>query len=137
MKLLTKNTDYAIRTLICVAKAKKIIGSSEIYLADAIPLKYLRNVILPTLKVHNIIETKKGINGGVKLKLQPSQISVAKLMRIFQGEIKISDCMFRKKLCSNRANCVLRKRIGLIEQEVIDKFNHISIQTLLNDLGGK
>jgi DNA-binding IscR family transcriptional regulator len=42
--------------------------------------------------------------------------------------------MFRKQLCSNRANCVLRHEILRIEQMVNREFEGITIGKLLGDL---
>ncbi|MGB9642388.1 MAG: RrF2 family transcriptional regulator [Candidatus Ratteibacteria bacterium] len=66
-----------------------------------VPLFYLRR-ILSTLARAGIVQTKEGIEGGIKLSRNPSQITLTEIIKLFQGGIQISECLFRKKLCPNR-----------------------------------
>jgi Rrf2 family protein len=135
MKLLTKESDYAARALMHLARpGKGFVSSSDIARKEKIPLYFLRR-ILRTLIKHDLVESREGVSGGVRLKAKPSGIRIADLIRIFQGEIRISECMFRRRICSNRRTCVLRKRIGRIEEMVTREFENITIAGLLNDLG--
>jgi DNA-binding IscR family transcriptional regulator len=59
---------------------------------------------------------------------------VADLIRLFQGNIQLTECMFRKRICSNRKTCVLRKRIKNIESIVTREFENLTIEDLLRDL---
>lgn len=134
MKLLTKNTDYAIRALIQLAKNKdRYISSTEISRDEKIPLPYLRR-ILQALTKENIISTKEGAGGGVKLRLAPDGIRLTRLIRMFQGNIQLVECMFRKQICFNRKKCVLRKKMKDIEEMVISELENITIGNLLREL---
>ncbi|MCM8812651.1 MAG: Rrf2 family transcriptional regulator [Candidatus Omnitrophica bacterium] len=136
MKLLTKNSDYAIRALIYLARRPGLfISSREIAAAEDISVLFLRR-ILNTLLRHQLIASREGVNGGVKLTAEPKNISVAQLLRMFQGPIQLSQCLFRKRLCSHGGNCALRRRIRHVEALVAEEFEQITIQTLLDDLRG-
>jgi Rrf2 family cysteine metabolism transcriptional repressor len=138
MKLLTKDTDYAIRALLYLATRKKgeWVSSTEISTEDKIPLSYLRR-ILQVLKKEKYVDSKEGASGGLKLNKKPEKIEVIELIKLFQGELQLFDCMFRKKTCHNKNKCVLRKRVLGIEKIVIQEFTGISLRTLLNDMGVK
>lgn len=134
MKLLTKNTDYAIRALIHLARNKdKCLSSTRISQEEKIPLPYLRR-ILQILTGENFISTKEGAGGGVKLRRRPDSIGITSLIRMFQGEVQLAECMFRKQFCHNRKTCVLRKRLKAIEKMVIGELEGITIGSLLKDL---
>jgi len=135
MKLLTKHTDYAVRALLHLAMAggETYHSSSEIARAQGIPLNFLRG-ILNRLIAAGWLVSKEGVAGGVKLKVSPESISVASLIRLFQGEVEISNCMFRRQLCANRSQCVLRKRLLNIEKTLASEFDGITIKTLMDDL---
>jgi Rrf2 family cysteine metabolism transcriptional repressor len=134
MQLLNKNTDYAVRALIQLAVKKgEYVSSSEISREQDIPLAYVRRILQDLVKA-GYIESKEGVSGGVKLKKDPAKITVSEMLRLFQGEIQISACMFRKKICSQRATCVLRKRINKIESKLVDEFSNITIRDLLRDM---
>jgi len=134
MKLLTKETDYAIRAVMHLAKrGDGYISSRQIAAAEKIPLQFLRRILQVLIK-KQLIASKEGIAGGVKLKARSQDIALVDLLEIFQGSIQLADCMFQRRICSNRKTCVLRKRIQQIEKSVAAQFRNITIATLLRDL---
>ncbi len=134
MKLLTKESDYAIRALLLLARQPgKHVSSSAIAKAEHLPLQFLRR-ILRVLTKAGYVETKEGVAGGVMLIQPPGEIALSEIISLFQGVIQFTECLFRKKLCHNRATCVLRHRIMKIEETVSREFRDITIETLLNDL---
>ena len=90
--------------------------------------------ILSELIKHNLTEAREGAGGGFKLCKNPDGIKVTDIIKIFQGNIQLSECMFRKKLCDNRKTCVLRKEINRIEKLVTKEFANITIGTLLRKI---
>ena len=134
MKLLTKETDYAVRALLLMArKNETFISSSAISEREKIPLQFLRR-ILRTLTKAGLIETKEGVAGGVKLARAADTIALKDIIALFQGAIQFTECLFRKKVCHNRDECVLRHRLMKIEAAVERECEAITIQTLINDL---
>ena len=134
MKLLIKQTDYAVRALLLLAQHQGgFMSSSVMAKRNKMPLHFLRRV-LQTLIKNGLIVSQEGIDGGVKLCVKPRSIYLNDLIMMFQGKIQLSECMFRNKICPNRDSCVLRKRMKTVEKKVVDEFKGISIQTLLNDL---
>jgi Rrf2 family protein len=131
MKLITKHTDYAVRALAYLAKRRgKFFSSRRIAESQKIPLPFLRR-ILQTLIKERIIQAKEGIDGGSAILKTPERISLAAIMELFQGKIEFSQCMFRRIVCANRANCSLRKKIRCIERKVIKEFENITIRDLM------
>jgi len=136
MQLLTKQTDYAVRALINLALTDFFKDTGRISQEEQIPYPFLRK-ILQKLSEENYVETKKGLNGGVRLAKPVSEITLTRLIELFQGEIELSSCMFRKKICDNRKKCVLRKKIKSIEKMVVEEFSGITIADLVKEAGGK
>ena len=134
MKLLTKNTDYAIRALLHIARnGEGYLSSREISRDEKIPLPYLRR-ILNKLREEEIIITREGVGGGAQINLDPAKIRVSNLIRIFQGDITLLDCVFRKNICINIKTCPLRKRIKKIEDTVVKELEGLTIKDLIDDL---
>ena len=130
MQLLTKETDYAVRALINLSSNPEVQNNAKLIAEkEDIPYHFLRR-ILQRLGENGFIETKKGINGGIKLLRDPARINVSELIELFQGNIELSSCMFRKNICRNRSKCVLRKKIRTIEKTVTDEFRNITIESL-------
>ncbi|MCX7705430.1 MAG: Rrf2 family transcriptional regulator [bacterium] len=130
MKIITKNTDYAVRALCVMAKEKDFISASRIAVKENIPLPYLHRILNRLIK-EKIIVSREGKNGGVKLLKKPSEIKLAEIIRLFQGQIQVSQCIFRKNFCSFRNRCPLRKKLKKIEKSLINEFQKITIKTLI------
>ena len=134
MKLLTKNTDYAVRALLVLgANEGSYISARDIAKAQNLPYQYLRRILQVLIK-EGLVRSKEGGKGGVKIVKDPEDIHLVDVVRIFQGDVRFSECMFRHKLCANRSTCVLRKRIGTIEEKVVKELEGITIETLLKDI---
>ena len=134
MKVLNKETDYAVRALISLGmKADGWVSAKAISGEQAIPYQFLRRILQELIR-SGLVESKEGAGGGVRLGKNPAEIGVAEVIEIFQGKVQISECMFRKQLCSNRANCVLRHEIMRIERMVNEEFSKVTIGKLIDDL---
>lgn len=135
MKLLTKNSDYAVRALLVLAMHKgEYVSAREVAAEQKLPYQFLRRILQVLIK-EGLVESREGGKGGVRLVKDPGSIHLVDVINLFQGEVQFSECMFRHKLCANRSTCVLRKRIGAIEEKMVKELEGITIGTLLRDLG--
>ena len=131
MKLITRNTDYALRVLLHMAHdTEAVFTAAQLIGKLKIPGPFLRR-LLQDLGKHGILRSYKGKNGGFSLKTAPGKIRVLDVMRIFQGAVKITNCMFKKNLCPDRHRCPLRVKVNAIEQKVIAGFSAITVGSLL------
>ncbi|NTW52335.1 MAG: Rrf2 family transcriptional regulator [Chlorobiaceae bacterium] len=134
MKVLTKHTDYAVRALISLGmKPDSWVTAKAVSEEQAIPYQFLRRIMQELIK-SGLVVSREGAGGGVRLARDPDTIRVKDVIEIFQGAVQVSECMFRKQLCSNRANCVLRHEIMRIEQMVNDEFAKVTVGKLISDL---
>jgi Rrf2 family cysteine metabolism transcriptional repressor len=134
MKLLTKETDYAIRTLIELArKRENYLSARDIAKAQNMPYQYIRKILQVLIK-ENLVISREGGRGGFILKVRPDKIKVSDVIKLFQGNIQLMECMFRENVCSYRPTCILRKNIQRIEQMVIKEFGNITVSGLLADM---
>lgn len=132
MKLVTRNTDYALRAICYIAKQNKIVTVTELVKALGVPRPFMRK-ILQQLSKEKILESYKGQSGGFKLELLPKEIFVIKIMRIFQGPVGLNGCFLKKDICPNKGKCVLRKKIHRIENNVLTQLRQINIASLIGD----
>jgi len=137
LKLITRNTDYAIRALCCIAGQNKDIISAD-YLVKSLgmPRPFLRR-ILQSLKKEGLLNSYKGKGGGFCLAVQPKKINVIHIMKIFQGHIKINECNFKKKRCPKINHCILKNKVDEIEEEVVHRLEKITIDSLLENKNKK
>jgi len=131
MKLINRDTDYAIRAIVYMAKEpEKLVTSQELFKKLNIPHAFIRR-LLQKLARYNILTPYKGKGGGFGLKQDIHKIRLSALVKIFQGNQKITHCIFKKNICPNKGTCVLRKKLRDIEKKVIKGFDSITIASLL------
>lgn len=131
MKLLTRNTDYAVRAICYMAKKRAgVISVTELVKALRMPRPFLRK-ILQILNKEGVVASYKGIGGGFRLAMKPDRIYLADLIRIFQGPVRFNECIFRKEICPNTRVCPLKKKIDSIGRYVENEIGSITIGSLM------
>ena len=131
MKLITRDTDYAIRALMYIASSKNdIVPTAEIEKKLGLPRPFLRK-ILQILQKKGVLKSFKGNKGGFLLAVPAKKIFLADLMKIFQSKITFTECFLKKKVCPNIKKCPVRKKIKNIEKTVVSELKQISIDSLL------
>ena len=133
MKLITRDTDYAIRALCCIAKRKKkITPVTDLVKILKIPRPFLRK-ILQRLNKKGLLASYKGMGGGFALAAPAAGILITDLIKIFQGPIKLNEHIFKKGICPRMRTCALKKRLDVIEKSVISKLEAITVALLVKD----
>ena len=131
MKLITRNTDYAVRALCCIAEQKQeVISADQLVKSLEMPRPFLRK-ILQTLNKEGLLNSSKGKGGGFALAVSPGKITLTDVMKIFQGPIRLNECKFKKSDCPYISDCLLKKKIDEIEKEVIAKLKAITIASII------
>lgn len=131
MKLITRDTDYAIRAIAYIACAKgKITPAGELTRALKIPRPFLRK-ILQKLNCSRLLKSYKGQGGGFILAGPAKKISLMQLINIFQGPFRLNECFLKKEACPNTAKCGLKRRIDNIERHLVKELGAINIGCLL------
>jgi len=133
MKLITRDTDYAVRALCFIANNKKgIIPVSELTRNLKTPKPFLRK-ILQILNKKGLLRSYKGKGGGFMLTIAPDKIFLADLIEIFQGSLKLNECIFKRRICPDIRTCKLKKRIDTIQKYVVSELKDITLASLLAD----
>lgn len=131
VKLITRDTDYALRALCFIAKEKgRVVSAAELVKELEIPRPFLRK-LLQTLHKKGILNACRGQGGGFSLKHPASRISLVDLIGVFQGPLKLNECLFKKLTCPNVKICMVKKKIDKIEKYVIQELKSIKLVSLL------
>jgi Rrf2 family protein len=82
---ITARVDYAVRAAVeLAAAAPGTLTCDAIATAQGIPNRFLQ-AILGDLQHARLVTSQRGREGGYRLALPPSEISVARVMRVEQG----------------------------------------------------
>ncbi len=87
MKLTTRS-EYALLALLFLARQKtgELISGEVIAQKQGIPPKFLQQILL-ALKRARYVHSSKGQHGGYRLLKRPNEISIAEIVRLFDGAL--------------------------------------------------
>ena len=131
MKLITRDTDYAVRAIAYIAQEEgRIVSVTELVEKLKTPRPFLRKA-LQRLTKKKILCSHKGKGGGFSLTTLPEKIRLLDLIETFQGPFLINECFFKKRICPNRKSCLLKKKIDEIEAHAAKELGSLTIADLL------
>jgi Rrf2 family protein len=82
---ISARVDYAVRAAVeLAAVAPASLTSERIAQAQGIPARFLQ-AILGDLQHARLVTSQRGREGGYRLALPPSEVSIARVMRVEQG----------------------------------------------------
>jgi Rrf2 family protein len=81
-------TDYAIRAALELAAATddKPVKGERIATAQAIPLRFLENILMQ-LRHAGLVESRRGADGGYRLARPASEVTLADVIRAIDGPL--------------------------------------------------
>ena len=131
MKLITKDTDYALAALRVLA-IHKGQTMSAIQLARELRIShaFLRK-ILRILAGKAIVTSRNGSGGGFTLAKRPGDLSVRYIAEIFQGPIHLNDCAVGNATCERARHCVLRGKLKALETRLASDLMRITVASLV------
>ncbi len=131
--MLSKKTRYALMALTKLSReyGKGAILISDIAKAESIPQRFLENILLE-LKNVGLLGSKLGKNGGYFLLKSPEEISLADVIRYFEGTIALVYCVSEKayqpcEFCKNEETCKLKSVFKTIRDNTFNVLQETSI----------
>ncbi len=132
MKFSTK-TRYGTRILIDLALKvnQGAIQVSKISASQKISVKYLEQ-ILRILKQAGMVKSVRGPKGGHLLAKDPEKIYLGQIVRLFEGQTDLVQCVSSPENCEMAAQCLVRNAWQEATAVLYDKLDHISIANLIH-----
>ncbi len=93
---LTSRSEYALLALVYLARQKTdaLVSVNTIARAQRIPVKYLEQILL-ALKRAKCLRSSKGQRGGYQLARPADQITLAEVIRLFDGALAPTESVSR------------------------------------------
>ena len=131
MKLLTRDTDYAVRALTSIAGSKDVMFTvSDLAEKLDIPRPFLRK-ILQILNKRGLLKSYKGKGGGFSLVVDPNKINIFALIETFQGPFTLCEHVFKGKTCPNIKTCYLKDKLDDIEESLVKSLRSITVKSMV------
>jgi Rrf2 family protein len=134
--ILSKKTRYAIVALTRLAReyGKAPMQIREIAEIERIPRSFLENILLELKKI-GILGSNLGKSGGYYMLKRPEDVSLADVVRHFEGTISLMYCVSENayrpcEFCKDEESCQIRN----VFKEVRDTTYGILSKTTFKDL---
>ena len=136
MKLSTRSR-YGTRLLVDLARAqdKGPVQISEISNRQNISVKYLEQLIRP-LKQVGLVTSVRGPKGGHLLTKNPEEISLGQIVRIFEGQSELVECVSSPERCPMSDECRVRLAWQEATQALYKCLDATTIADLMDTVAG-
>ena len=96
MKLINRDTDYAIRALLYLkGTARESISADRLVTEMLMPRAFARR-LLQVLSREGILRSRPGKGGGYAFRKKPANITLRELVEVFQPGFSETKCIFKK-----------------------------------------
>ncbi|UCG06172.1 MAG: Rrf2 family transcriptional regulator [Desulfobacterales bacterium] len=131
MKLSTRSR-YGARILVDLARHdnKGPVQIGEISKRQDISVKYLEQLIRP-LKHAKLVKSVRGPKGGHLLAKNPEEISLGQIVRLFEGQSDLVECVSRPDKCHMADDCQVRLAWKDATRVLYEKLDSTTIADLM------
>jgi Rrf2 family iron-sulfur cluster assembly transcriptional regulator len=131
MKLSTRSR-YGARILVDLARYSNQgpVQIGEISKRQDISVKYLEQLIRP-LKQAKMVNSVRGPKGGHLLALKPEDITLGQIVRLFEGQSELVECISNPEKCSMSDDCQVRLAWGDATRVLYEKLDRTTIADLM------
>ena len=136
---ITKKTDYATRAVLVLVLAQgEQLTLSDIAHRTAVPQSFLEQ-IMSQLRGAGIVRSERGPAGGYRLNHPPEEITLERVVRIFQGPLAPIACATRSspEPCPMDVACSLKEVWQEVRDATITILERVDFAMLAQRAGGR
>jgi Rrf2 family protein len=132
MKLSTRSR-YGARILVDLARNSQQgpVQIGEISKRQDISVKYLEQLIRP-LKQANLVNSVRGPKGGHLLAVKPENVTLGQIVRLFEGQSELVECISNPQKCSMSDDCQVRLAWGDATRVLYENLDNTTIADLMD-----
>ena len=127
--------EYALRALIVLGlnKQSDVLRIQTISDQQNIPKRFLEQ-ILNEMRAAGILESRRGISGGYRLKLPPEKITLASVIRLVDGPLApvscVSEKFYERCSCPNENVCGIRSIMKEVRDAIVQILEGVTLAQL-------
>ena len=133
MKLSTRSR-YGTRILVDLARHNDQgpIQIGEISKRQDISVKYLEQLIRP-LKQASMVTSVRGPKGGHMLAKEPEDITLGQIVRLFEGQTELVECISNPEQCNMSDDCQVRLAWKEATRVLYEKLDSTTVSDLIQE----
>ena len=110
-----------------------VVRIQEISEKQNIPKRFLEQ-ILNDLKSAHLVESKRGVAGGYRLRRRPERINLAEIVRHIEGPLApvscVSEKFYEKCSCPDEARCAIRSVMKETRDAIVQIMERVTLAEL-------
>lgn len=131
---ISKLADYAIVIMNNIAASSTDLPSAK-EIASAVRLaEPTVSKLLKTLTKHQLLLSKRGVNGGYELAKPAAEITIADIIEAIDGEIVLTGCDNKTEHCSIVSSCTVSHNWRRISTKIRDALRQISLEEMQHEI---
>jgi Rrf2 family protein len=129
--------EYALRALLFLGlnHGEHVVKIQAISEQQNIPKRFLEQ-ILNDLRSAGVVESKRGVAGGYRLSKPPEEISLAFVIRHFEGPLApvkcVSEKYYARCTCPDEARCGIRSVMKDVREAIVKILESVTVAELCN-----
>ena len=116
---LTIQTDFALRTLLYLAAVQRRSTVSEVAALFGISANHIAKIV-NQLARSGYVRSIRGIGGGIELARRPDEIRLGEVIRNFEGNWHLLECIASEGVCLIESFCKLKVVLAEAERLQLD-----------------
>ena len=129
--------EYALRALLVLARDYQeddsVVRIQEVSDRQNIPKRFLEQ-ILNDLKSAGIVESKRGVAGGYRLRRPPERVTLAEIVRHIEGPLApvscVSERFYEKCSCPDESRCAIRSVMKETRDAIVKVMEGVTLAEL-------
>jgi Rrf2 family iron-sulfur cluster assembly transcriptional regulator len=132
MDLVRRNTDYALRAMVYLARHHNdgLVSAREISEKGDVPYQ-LACKLLQKLHSAKLVESCMGPKGGFRLSRTLSKIHLLEIIEAIQGKIQLSRCLLGENICPHQKSCKIRMKLAELEKTINKYLGSITLEKIV------
>lgn len=132
MNVIRQHTDYALRLLAELGEAGEDHPLSAKALGKAAKVSYYYTAkILQTLRGAGIVASTMGKRGGFSLAKPPHEITLAAVVGVVQGPVRLNHCLLPIRPCKLRGQCPIAGIMAKVQKQLEDSLEAATLEDIL------
>jgi FeS assembly SUF system regulator len=136
---ISKMADYAVIVMVTLDDLKcdgKHVVNCDLISEKTGLQKSTVNQIVKSLAKFDLVNSKRGVGGGVSLNKDIGDITLGEVIRSVDGDVEITDCGRKKsECCSIVSICPVTEKWKYVNNKIIDLLNSITLKEMVKQNG--
>ena len=139
MEVLRRNTDYASRMMVALAKQfndEKLISARQLT-SDCNFSYELGRKLLQKLHNAGLVNSVRGLKGGFALSKKPSEITLLAIINVLQDGVCLNKCLSDDYECELELTCEINKKLAYLQLQMENYLEGITLEEILRNQNKK